>query len=291
MKLLLAALGGTDRDTVTLATAAALARPFGGHIMACHVRPDMAAMMPMLGGEASGALVADLMRLAEEEANARQARAWASFETWHKSSGIAAATSPGGSEASAEWRQVAGLSNQTLPEVGRFADVMVMARPDPDAGGISVAALEAALFDTGRPVLLAAARPPVSLGAHVAICWNGSTEASRALGAALPILLRARRVSILAVGSHHGSAVEQGNEYGVGELVSYLAWHRIAATLAPSADTSGAAGEALLATAHAISADLLVMGAYGHSRLREMVFGGATRHVIADGSLPALLMH
>lgn len=295
MKVVLAALGGTARDTTTLDCAGALARLFASHIIACHVHPDAASMMPMLGGEASGALVAEFLRIAEEEAAAAQKRAHASFSAWHAASGLALATTPATTSGlkgpSVEWQRMPGLAWETLPGLGRVADVLVVARPEDDSAGISVGIIEAALFASGRPVLLASHKMPATLGRNIAVAWNGTPEAAHALAAAMPLLAQADVVSIL---SHHpGSNGHMGgkDETDVQGLVSYLGWHGITARIAPQATEGLHIGQALVAGAVAASADLLVMGAYGHSRLREMVFGGATRHVVDDGTLPTLLMH
>jgi nucleotide-binding universal stress UspA family protein len=285
MKILLAALGGNARDAVTLDCAAGLARRFSAHLVACHVRPDAASMVPMLGGEASGALVAEFMRIAEEEAAAQQKRARAAFDTWLKASGLAEAKAPGAEGPSVEWRQVVGISTETLPTLGRVSDLIVMARPEADSAGIHVVAIEAALFGSGRPVLLAPTRAGGTIGESVAVAWNGSLEASRAVAAALPVLKAARKVAVINVPD------EAGTDLGADALVSYLAWHGIQAAPAPEAGAAGDIGPALVARATAASADLLVMGAYGHSRVRELVFGGATRHMVEDASIATLLVH
>jgi nucleotide-binding universal stress UspA family protein len=186
---------------------------------------------------------------------------------------------------------VLGLASETLPGLGRVADVLVVARPEDDSAGIHVGLIEAALFESGRPVLLAPRKMPASLGRNIAVAWNGTPEAAHALGAAMPLLMQADVVSIL---SHHpGSNGHVGgtDETDVQGLLAYLGWHGIAARVASPPAGGQHVGEALVAGAVAASADLLVMGAYGHSRLREMVFGGATRHVVDDGTLPTLLMH
>ena len=289
MKVVLAALGGTARDTSTLDCAGALARLFASHIIACHVHPDAASMMPMMGGEASGALVAEFMRIAEEEAAAQQKRANATFGAWHAVNGFAMATTSGIKGPSVEWQHVPGLASETLPELGRVADVLVIARPEADTAGIHIGTIEAALFGTGRPVLLAPSKSPASLGKTIAVAWNGTTESAHAIGAAIPLLAQASAVCVLSVrpgGDAKGAGEDETDVHG---LISYLAWHGIAAHPAPAVGHD--VGRSLIAGALAASADLLVMGAYGHSRLREMVFGGATRHVVEDGSLPALLMH
>jgi nucleotide-binding universal stress UspA family protein len=285
MKILLAALWGNARDAVTLDCAAVLARRFSAHLVACHVRPDAASMVPMLGGEASGALVTEFMRIAEAEAEAQQKRARAAFDAWLKASGLTEAKAPGAEGPSVEWREVVGFSTETLLIFGRVSDLTVMARPEADSAGTQVVAIEAALFGSGRPVLLAPAKSGGALGETVAVAWNGSLEASRAVAAALPVLKAARAVAVINVSD------DAGTDLGADALVSYLAWHGIRAVAAPETGASGDIGHTLVARAAAASADLLVMGAFGHSRLRELVFGGATRHVVEQAGIATLLVH
>ena len=285
MKVLLAALGGSPRDAATLDCAGALARRFGSHVIACHVRPDAAAMVPMMGGEASGALVAEFMRIAEEEAASQARRAREHFDGWSATCGLAARSDPGGEGASIEWRDVSGFSSEALPTLGHFADLLVTARPEPNSSGIQAATIEAALFGSGRPVLLAPAAAATPVGESVAIAWNGSAEATRAVAAALPILRGARKVSVIAL--PRGDEGEEGWD----PLAAYLRWHGIVAVAAAAPAVGLDTGEALEEAARASGADLLVMGAYGHSRLREMVFGGATRHAVETATLATLLAH
>ena len=146
-------------------------------------------------------------------------------------------------------------------------------------------ALEASLFDSGRPVLMA---PPVALktfGETVLIHWNASTETARCMLFAMPILKKAKRVSLIAV----DGAMSPGPS--VRDAVGYLAANGIEATdkTVPTGGSRG--GEAILAEAASIGADLLIKGAYTQSRLRQMIFGGATSHILAAAELPVFFAH
>ena len=147
------------------------------------------------------------------------------------------------------------------------------------------ATLDAALFDTGRPVLVVppGAAPPGFV--HVAVAWDGSAQAARAVDAGMPFLRRARQVTLLtAPGGDPLAPVDR--------LVPVLARHDVRATVEHFTPASHhATGRALLGEVKRVGADLLVMGAYGHSRLREMIFGGATREVLAESTAPVLMAH
>jgi nucleotide-binding universal stress UspA family protein len=145
--------------------------------------------------------------------------------------------------------------------------------------------LEDTVLRCGRPVLLAPASVPKHLGETVAIGWNGSAEASRAVAGAMPFLLQSKRVIVLTISGGTGDADGAG-------LVQSLAWNGVAASLKELAPASGVSvGARLLSAARDEGADLLVMGGYGKAPWREMLLGGATRHVVATGLLPILICH
>ena len=169
---------------------------------------------------------------------------------------------------------------------GVAADLIVA----PRASGEEVAAratLEAVLLDTGRPMLIPAASAMPAALDRIAIAWKPTPQAARAVALAMPFLTRAKEILVVAV-EEQAAQVDQGAD--ADRLVRNLAWHGLAATTERL--TPGPAGAAAtLLTAIAGRADLLVMGGYGHSRLREWVFGGFTQHVLADAPLPVLIAH
>ena len=145
--------------------------------------------------------------------------------------------------------------------------------------------LEYALFYSGRPVLMAPPSPPKSLGQTVVIHWNASTEVCRAMAMAMPILCKAKRVTVLSV---EGNMVPGPTGR---EAVAYLDAHGIPAAEKSVGNRGQRPGAVLLAEAQAQGADLLIKGAYTQSRLRQMIFGGATKHVLAAAELPIFLVH
>jgi nucleotide-binding universal stress UspA family protein len=118
----------------------------------------------------------------------------------------------------------------------------------------------------------------------VLVAWNGSVESGRAIWAAMPLLATAPRVSILSV-------LEDDKAADGGKVVEYLAWHGVKADLLPTTRKQSNVGAQILAEATALNAGLLVMGAYTRSRLRRMVFGGVTEHVLTNAKIPAFMMH
>jgi nucleotide-binding universal stress UspA family protein len=165
---------------------------------------------------------------------------------------------------------------------GLLADLIVLAR-DAQAEGLYVPAFETALFSLGRPVLLTLPEKCERLGERVGFAWNGSREAARALTAALPLLAGARQVTVIALGERKKGQV------GVEAVLSYLRLHGVAAE-ARVLETAWK-GQRLLEELGILSADLLVMGAYGHSRLREIILGGATQEIVEQARLPVFFAH
>ena len=185
---------------------------------------------------------------------------------------------------SAAWHEVTGREPDVLTSRGRVADLIVMNRPNGENEGPMAATLDAAIFDTGRPVLVVPAKAPATLGERIVVAWNGSAQSARAVGAALPLLARAQEVTVL---TGDGAAAKVPGA----RLLPCLARHGIRAQHESFAAAHGHIGKALLEQLTQRRADLLVMGAYGHSRLREMILGGATREVLAHCQIPVLMAH
>jgi nucleotide-binding universal stress UspA family protein len=172
-----------------------------------------------------------------------------------------------------------------IGNVGRVFDLIVLGRPGPDDELARMTTVEAALFESGRPVLLVPPAPPTSIGDTIVIAWNGSTESARTVALGMPFLLKARRVIVLTV---EGWSVDgpKGEE-----LASRLQRSGIAAEPVTRSGKSRTAGEAILEYATDLHADLLIKGAYTQSRLRQMIFGGATSHILGHSKLPVLMAH
>jgi nucleotide-binding universal stress UspA family protein len=181
------------------------------------------------------------------------------------------------------WRGGMAIEDATLGSLARVYDLAVLGRPS--NGGARMSTLESALFDSGRPVLMAPPAAPKSFGQTILIHWNASTEMSRAILMAMPILCKAKRVVLLTV---EGNIVPGPTaKDGLGQLEA----HGISATEKTVAAHGQRPGEVILAEARALGADLLIKGAYTQSRLRQIIFGGATRHILAAAELPVFLAY
>jgi nucleotide-binding universal stress UspA family protein len=287
LKVILAAVTGQETDAATLAIAGAVAKRFNAHIDALHVKGDPRDAIPFLGEGASGVLIEQIMAAAERDAGTRSGKARSAFETWRTSSGIASATRPDGEAASVAWREETGTEEECMARFGRVSDLIIVGRPPSDDSGASIVVFETALFDTGKPVIVA---PPdlVSsssvIGAPATVFWTGSVEAAHAVTSAMPMLAAASDVTV--VPSNPGNKPTE-----TGALVEYLAWHGIRAHAAQPLTITPTAGADLLAGAKRDGSTLLVMGAYTQSRLRQLIYGSVTKHVLTNASLPVLMAH
>ena len=159
-----------------------------------------------------------------------------------------------------------------------------MGRGGPDDGAAET--LEAALMDTGKPLLIAPATAPASLGKRIVIAWKDTPEAARAVSCALPFIGQADQVTIVTVLDDADAKDESGSR-----LQRALRWHNKAVEVRTLLRGSASAADVLHREAEALGADLLVMGGYSHSRLREVVFGGFTRRTLGSAGIPVLMAH
>jgi nucleotide-binding universal stress UspA family protein len=273
IKTILALADGGNGTATTLQTAIAVARRFGAGLDVLHVRADVETMVPVIGEGMSGAMVEQMMSAMAQTVETRAARARAAYEQVCSVAGIVSA-----------WRETTGRETDIVASAGRLVDLIVVGLPDAESETPLAATLDAALFDTGRPVLVAPAKAGPAVSSRIVIAWNGSAQAARVVAAALPFLQAAERVTVVTVG-------DIGRSASAPDLVAYLGRHGIRATHEAVTPEHATVGATLLKQAGQLQADLLVMGAYGHSRLREMILGGATRDVLAASNVPLLMAH
>jgi nucleotide-binding universal stress UspA family protein len=283
VRTILVPVSGGDESRHVLETGMQLARWLDAHADALHVRSDPADAVPLFGEGMSGALVEDLIELATREAETRAGTARTLFAEVRTALGLPLAEVPTSAGASAGWREQTGREDEVTVGCGRLADLIVVGRPATPMDAVAGQVLHAALFETGRPVLVAARAAPASFDGGVAIAWNGSAGAARAVTAALPLLRRARWTSIVTFGPH-----QDDNLRRAGDLAAYLAWHGVNAE-ARSLPGQPSVGEALVAAAR--EARIVIMGAYSHSRLWQMVLGGVTRFMLEETDLALWMAH
>jgi len=185
-----------------------------------------------------------------------------------------------------EWRQVQGPVHESVTRHACYADIVVFGRPAD--GSMETRVAEAVLFASGRPILLMSPEPRSAFTAErILVGWNGSREAARAIGDAMPLLRMARSVQVLTAQSEDGAEAIVSAE----DMSRHLARHGVPVSASTTTLSGVAAQDVLLDTASDFGADLLVIGGYGHGRLLEMVLGGVTRSMFRHATLPVLFSH
>jgi nucleotide-binding universal stress UspA family protein len=190
-----------------------------------------------------------------------------------------------GKGAAAGWREIEGRESEVIGAYGRLFDLIVIGRTKAGAAARWRESCETALFESGRPVLLASADAPKTIGKVVVIAWNGSTESARTIAFGMPLLLGAERVEVLSVEGHMVPGPSGS------EVTSHLVRHGISANSRTFKADQRPAGEIILDEAGDLGADLVLKGAFTRSRLRQVVFGGTTQHILDFAMVPVLLAH
>jgi nucleotide-binding universal stress UspA family protein len=180
--------------------------------------------------------------------------------------------------------EIVGREPEAVAYQARLADLIVVPHPASTGDVSSSDALHAVLFDSAQPVLIAPRIAPATIGTRICLGWNGSAESASAVWAGLPWLNRAQAIRIL------WSEAYQRHGPLASELQTYLAGHGLTSDRASFLPIDNIVGAGLLAAANEFACDLLVMGAYSHSRLRQLILGGVTRHVLERATVP-LIMH
>ncbi|MCP4330127.1 MAG: universal stress protein [Alphaproteobacteria bacterium] len=231
-----------------------------------------------MAGHIGGAFYDNQQRLAEDAATA----ACDEFDEAAKTAGL-----------SYETMTAEGPPADRVAEVARYADLVIVGQPDPDLVGPADPAMEVpgtVILEAGRPVMVV---PYVGaldhVGKSVMVMWNASREATRAIYDALPILTAAQKVSVVSVNPGRGTP-DIGDLPGA-DITHQLARHGIKVEAAPTYANDIDVGDVILSRASDVGADLIVMGGYGRSRFREMILGGATRHLLEHMTVPVLFSH
>lgn len=256
-----------------LETAARLALAHGAHLVALHIRHR-----PFIPADVMATGVADTLIQLQREQQNQQAE-----ET--KSLVCETATRVG---INIEWRDTEGDIDETLMLHGYYGDLIVTGRADgpldlnqpfqPDAGKVVIAA--------GRPVLILPRDKPVTTcGETILIAWKASAHAARAIADAMPMLQKARSVTLLEVNDKNTRRLAGA------EMATHLSRHGVKVMVESFSAPESEAGPLVIDRAADLGADLIVMGGYGYPRMWETVFGGVTRHVLENQFLPVLMSH
>lgn len=262
-----------------------LARMWNAHLEVLHIQSDTREIAPLAGEGLSGALIEDMMNATEQEDSLRTKGLQDIFLAATEQAGITVGEPHrGASEPSASFTTLVGREEQLVAHKARLADLTIVPHPLAGEDVAMAEALHAVLFDSGRPVMLAPVAPPLKIGRHIAIAWNGTAYAASALASSMPFVRQAESVRILFT--------EEYNRPGpsAAELRDYISYHGVEAEISQFGSVNRNIGAGLLAAASAFGADMLIMGAYSTaSRLRQLILGGVTRHVLENAEICVLM--
>lgn len=282
IRKILVPLEDAESARVVAPVAFTITKRFAAHAVGLHLAIDPAQAVPFVGEGMSGALVQELIELTERENAARAAAARETFERLQAEAAVPTASEPNTAGPSAAWADKVSRED-ALVRLGRLSDLIVIGRPRKTGGDGAGLTLSAALFETGRPVLVAG-HEGAAFGKRIVVAWSGGAEAARAISVGLPFLAQAERVLAVSIGG------TPEDDPGLAAVAEYLAWHGISAATR-FVVARGSVGEGLLDAALTDDADLVVMGGYSHGRLREFILGGVTRHMLERTALPLLVAH
>jgi nucleotide-binding universal stress UspA family protein len=282
LKNLLAVIGDGNAGPV-LEAAIITARRFNSHIVGLHSLTTEYAVV--FGGEMGFSISSEVDRTLEREGHERRDQARRLFREFMSANGIpVGGLPPGHTGPSASWREEDGRQNAIVGMTGRVYDLILVEQPEKLAS-IAEATLEDALFESGRPVMMVPKTVPPTMGEVVAVAWNGSTETALTVALGMPFLLQARGVVVVTVGAQHMPEPGPSGE----ELARTLERHGLNVSLRTAIGRQKPQGESFLREAIAGGADLILKGAYTQSRIRQMIFGGATRHMIMESKIPMMM--
>lgn len=285
VKSILAVVGDAESGQACLHTAMRLGRQLECHIDALHVLADPTAALPLVGEAMSGAMVDEMMGVAEREAGQRANLTRAMFDHVMEETG----TDQSANGFGVSWIEDSGVEEQIIALRGCRADLIVVNRPTADNETAALMTLNAALMQSGRAVIAAPpfpedGDPPAGPLERIAVFWNGSTEATRAVQAAVPLLATAKEVTILRVEEEEWYA-------GTEDLDVHLTRHGVKTVISKVLPREIRTGRSLLFAARDAGADMMVMGAYTRSKLRQLMLGSVTGYVMEHAILPVLMCH
>lgn len=288
MKSILVPIGGSMTDGPLLETALAAARPFAAHLQFLHIRVGLgetAQHTPHMAF-ATGPALRDALEQLETQNRDRCAAAVEHIHDFCTRSQIQLCDAPDRSQAvTASCREEEGSALERVLFHARHNDLVVVGRAS-KPNGLPPDFLEHLLMGCGRPLLIAGPAPSPTVTGTIMVCWRESADAARAVTAAAPLLAQAKRVVFVGVAEKNGDAAS-----ALDDVLRRFAWHGVPAEVQVIAPNGRPVQELLATAARTCGADLIVSGAYGHSRLREVVFGGCTQSFIRHCDRPVLLMH
>jgi nucleotide-binding universal stress UspA family protein len=287
MKTILVLTGGSETDETVFETAFAAAAPCAAHLEFLHIHLSATEAMAFTPHAefARGAALKSVLERLRTDAEARSAAGLRRFRQFCEERRIEVTDTPAArSVITAAWRQELDHAAERMVRHARHSDLVVVGRSS-RADGLPSELIELLLVGCGCPLLIAPPHPRRRPFDSIVVFWKETAEAARALAAALPLLAASKRIVVASVEENGGSPQDDL------DVVSRLAWHGISAEAVWMSVEDGPVHEQLEQAAACYGADLLVMGAFGHSRARELILGGCTQHFLERADWPVLLTH
>lgn len=278
LQYILCPMTGGAEDRPALDAALALGRRFEAHVRALFVRSSVTEAIPYLGEGLTAGVIDNIVRAAGQASDECLNAARATVDAALAAAGLGAGA--------LSIRVAEGVVEDEIAAASRLADIVVYSRDPVDDAFPDRSLAEHTLLGARRPILIAPPQPAPAMGEKVAVLWDGGASAAAAFIAALPLIARAAAVEVITMSSEGDVAPGL-----LDDLNDALAIRGLTATMRAVDHASSTDGAHLLAAATANGADLIVMGGYGHSRLRQLVFGGVTRHMLRNVTVPVLMAH
>jgi len=268
-------LGIGERANYAGEYAVSVAAAFDAHLAGIAFLYD-----PIVPISGAGYIPADVIEIQERDNAAAAKAALDRFNAASQRAGISA-------EPLTMSASLAGVAEQ-FSRVARRFDLSIIGQAEPETSAVEEVIAEAALFESGRPVIVVPyiQKEPLKLD-QVMLCWDGSRSAARAIGDAVPLLKRSTRVEIVIVANERGKQ----DEIAGADMGAHLARHGLNVEVRRTVLGDIDVADVLLSHAADSGCDFIVMGGYGHSRLREFVLGGVTRSIFRSMTAPVLMSH
>ncbi len=292
VRTILVHLTGTETDEVVLQTALQIARPFGAHLNCLRTRlgTDARVAAASSAAMASAIAVAETVNVLSRQDVQLTEQARSSFDKFCDREGLVLSEKPNtGPDVTAAWLEKPGTDIEQVISCGRLNDLLVLSRKSETYIGLTPAELGEVVLNVGRPVIIASPQPLEHFPKTVGIAWKDTAEAARAVSAAIPIITKADHVVVFTVNedSEHANECIDCME----NIADSLRRHGPAVEVQYLVPGGRHLPETIIEAAYESGVDLLITGAYGHSRFRELLFGGFTQRILDGVNLQVLLFH
>ena len=282
MKRIFVPLLGELGDKVALDAAGKLLAKTGGFVDARVLRRDPRDVLPIVGEGFGAAMIDEVMSAAEKGSKELAAKAKKTFDEWAAAAGANVGAAPGDSGLSATFAELVGPVPGVEVAAERLSDVVICGRAPRDVSPDRAALLEVAVMEAGRPVIVVPDAELESIATTILVAWNGSAEAARAVSMSMPLLTLAAKVVVVTVDDGDVNADPDA-------LADTLRANGVKAEAVKAAMDNAGVAATLEVEAGKQKADMILIGAYSHSRVREFVMGGVTDDALTDGSVPMML--